>query len=219
MVRVADLRANFLCRIHEEGLIDHAESVAAECENLDTALETWSRNVPVNWRPATVPATKPPLMNATSQENMPGAHSYPSTAHAALWNQYRCLRLVVNNIILNLFQTTFLSPSHFSTAETYRARCFERIRMLSEDLCSGVMFVSNSQHLCRKGGHNLREGTLHPKMAWLLVWPLTMAVSTECIPEPQSILLRTKMQSVTELLGDITFNLPIGSVKTSRASK
>lgn len=82
------------------------------------------------------------------------------------------------------------------------------MELLTADLCAGVLFFFNS--LDPTGLRTLQLGKftittddeILPKVAGLLAWPLTVAVSCEYIPESQRQWLKGKLKIVAKSLGD-----------------
>ncbi len=76
------------------------------------------------------------------------------------------------------------------------------------NLCAGVPFFFNS--LESTGLRTLQLGKftittddeILPKVAGLLAWPLTVAISCEYIPKPQRLWLKSKLKIVAKSLGD-----------------
>lgn len=226
MLRLVNLRARSLYLFRNSswktsgercGLPDPTQispqQIAIEAQELDSALEAWSMNVPDEWmfvvkRPPTFQSVFP----AEYSYQCP-IHIYASHGHAAIWNRYRAVRLVVNSIHRRALTCLLQCPMQLPFTLAQQALCQDQIESLAIDLCGGVHFFFDSSS--NSAGHkaHIRSNTIEydfdqnrnhvrPRMATLLAWPLTVAVSTEGVPNAQRQWLLARMRMVAEPIGD-----------------
>ena len=132
--RIVNLRAAF-----KTGEMTDQQLIRETALDIDSDLETWKAGVPISWRHATIddPNTDP----ATCFEGK--RHVYPNLWIAEAWNNWRSLRILVNQIILQNELRTDMS----GIAE----RAVEMIRHFSAELCISISSFTNSprKFLCR----------------------------------------------------------------------
>ncbi|KAI1408379.1 hypothetical protein F5Y13DRAFT_111593 [Hypoxylon sp. FL1857] len=212
MIRVASLRQRslplFLPKSARFSSQLHPGHIAAEGQDLDTALESWARNVPDDWKfsaqsGSTVDITFDGLI-----------HIYPSHGHGAIWNRYRAVHIIVNSIRKRALSIMAQCSAQTVSANAEQEICQEKIASLATDLCRGIPFFIASRNDIQEStaspmraikiGNNVIHTNYEilPKLATLLAWPLTLAVSTEPVPEPQKQYLKIKLKSVANALGD-----------------
>lgn len=119
-----------------------------------------------------------------------------SLENATVWNQYRALRLALNSIHLRSLDTLSRCPADTTLISWQQVICRDQISAISNDLCDGLQFCLNA------GKGTSGKGELLTKVAFLVAWPLTLANSSESIPEPQRGTLHSMMKIVTSTLGD-----------------
>ena len=213
MIRVAALRTESLNLLlgNTEFPTDtlRSEDIAAKAQDLDTALGSWSQSLPEDWIFSIRPSPATPGERDNSYND--AVHEYPTHGHAAVWNRYRAVRLIVNSILIRCLAHQLQSLEYSSQRsfvviqqETVRAS----MQLIINELCAGVPFFFNS--LDPTGLRSIKLGKysfttddeIFPKMAALLAWPLTVAVSTEYIPEAERQWLKGRLKTVAKSLGD-----------------
>ncbi|KAI1455593.1 hypothetical protein F4805DRAFT_468625 [Annulohypoxylon moriforme] len=209
IVRVASLRSRslhiFLPKSERFSSQLSPVDIASEARDLDIALESWSRNILDDWKFSTQP-------NTSVDDTFDGlAHTYTSHGHATIWNRYRAIHIIINSIRKRaLWIASQCSSQSISTME--QEMCLEKISLLSTDLCRSVPFFVASQPVTHNsppdGVTSVNETAVQahyeilPKFATFLAWPLTLAVSTDAVPEPQKQWLKIKLKSIAKSLGD-----------------
>ena len=215
MVRIATLRAKSLALREKSTLpfgVNCLEVVAAEAQELDTALASWSRDVPEDWKFSTQPSPASLGPPETDLRYNGPVHTYTTHGHAAIWNRYRAVRLIVNSIRIRALSDLLQNQSQHSFVVPQQDLCQKNMDSIVEDLCGSVPFFFNSPNT-NGDGTGLRsirlgnfvistESEILPKMAGLLAWPLTLAVSTDGVPEPQRQWLKRKLKIVATSIGD-----------------
>lgn len=121
--------------------------------SIDTNLADWVNDL--SWEYSYMTRT-----NGRAEDLFGGYYYvYKSARKAAIWNTYRCARILVNEIILN-------SLAHALDTESCRA-AQALINQLSSDICASVLF-----HLW--GDNSIQHSSYTPRAAagYSLLWPL-----------------------------------------------
>ncbi|KAF2711043.1 hypothetical protein K504DRAFT_404180 [Pleomassaria siparia CBS 279.74] len=125
--RVIDLRAAIA-----NGEIFDAQIIHAKALEIESDLVSWRWTLPNGWRYDTI-------RNRSEPEAFMGmGHVYRSRWIAEIWNNWRTLRIVVNQIII---QTQLCLPVS-STSREARARSI--IKQLSTDICISTTSFTNT---------------------------------------------------------------------------
>jgi hypothetical protein len=217
MVRIANLRAKSLHVLSErddEGSLHphQLKIVAGEADELNLALELWSRSISESWQysihhsPPT-PQSSDALEKDQLFEGI--SHTYPSPAHAAIWNRYRAIRLIVNSICTRSLSELLVvadrlphcdarSADRLKLVQVQQSKCRENIESLATEICGSLpCFFSSGLGL-----PSTPAAFILPKMAVLMVWPVAVAIRTQGIPDPQRIWLKGKLKTAADALGD-----------------
>jgi hypothetical protein len=213
MIRVAALRTKSLALFGGESMCPFTvEEAAAEAHELDKALALWSQAVPDDWKFSSQPCTARLESPETDLLYNGPVHTYTTHGHACVWNRYRAARLIVNSIGNRSFSNLPQYPSQHSFSMAQQEICRTNIESLANELCGSVPFFFNSPNTpgagagsgsIKIGGNVVKtESEILPKMAGLLAWPLTVAVSTDGVPEPQRQWLKRRLKAVAISAGD-----------------
>jgi hypothetical protein len=89
--RIVNLRAAL-----QNGEVTDPRVIREIALEIDGDLETWRAGVPLNWRYATIDATEALVGTCFDGKR----HVYPSLWIADVWNNWRALRILVNQIIV-----------------------------------------------------------------------------------------------------------------------
>ncbi|PNP56783.1 hypothetical protein THARTR1_03479 [Trichoderma harzianum] len=205
IIRVLTLRnksISFLRDVDEANpeIIDEVKSIAMEAYALDYDLALWPLGLAQDWRCQISRAYSQPSLNAADARANTPSHTYSSVGHAAIWNRYRALRLIINSIQKRSF-FALKSLSDISFAETNMQRCQVNINNLAVDLRCGVEFSLTSQAPARGAKATAFIDTPHPSVAALLAWPLTVAVSVDAIEPPEKTWMKGALKAVARSLG------------------
>lgn len=199
MIRAAAARARaldfFSDSSHIPMTMENIVDVASEARTLDIDLAKWSWKVPEDWRYITVD-------DPASETSFNGhVHKYDNYSHASVWIRYRALRLITNSIMLRCLTTAHtLDPN--LTHLFSKADLLKKITdSLATEMCASVPYFFTTSTRDVTLGDSTNAAIL-PKVAGLLAWPLTVAVSTEHIPEPQRRWLQVRLKQVAEAIGD-----------------
>ncbi|KAI1104373.1 hypothetical protein F4804DRAFT_192916 [Jackrogersella minutella] len=210
MVRVAALRSKslhmFLPKSARFSSQPPPTDIASEARDIDIALESWSSTIPDGWKFST-------KSDSRTDATFDGlAHIYASHGHAAIWNRYRAIHIIINSLRKRALCIASRCSSEMISTEAEQEACQKRIDSLATDLCRGIPFFVDSRptanDLPYTKANAVEDNTTQvyyeilPKLAALLAWPLALTVSTEAVPEPQREWLKVKMKSVANSLGD-----------------
>lgn len=209
MLRTASLRACSIKVFHQlQGdcfphVSKRPPEIAAEARELDSAFASWEDGLPAAWKyTASFVGFDPAITIA--QDNYP-SHTYQSQGHATVWNRCRAFRLIVNSIHAHAL-ATLQDPKRIALVARSQELCQQNINSISTDLVSGAQFLFNayksSTVLPTDSMTNNERHKILPKIAALLAWLLTVAVSTKGVPEPQKLLLLSQLKLVADALGD-----------------
>ncbi|TGO07281.1 hypothetical protein BTUL_0297g00040 [Botrytis tulipae] len=212
LVEVADLR---YCVNHisiglddipasESGqIVTKVRGVLVPAQELEMKLVKWAKEIPMMdyWS----------TFRVRDDEEEPGAndifdqtvHLYPSISHAAMWAQYRAIRLHVNEIILKVFHREIES----SNPDTKFYKNIVRLNMekLALDFSASLQFVLGWVELGRTGMKMIRKGrrdAVKASTASLFCWPLTVSTMISEIPEQHRSYLKSRLRDVSELVDD-----------------
>lgn len=131
LANIAHKFTNLHASIKDNTLLD-SNAILVEVLALDIALEEWHQNLPEFWRFKIRPAT----------EDMPFTflgmtHDYKDVWVSRVLNNYRWLRILVNELLLvhmKQDETGTYTPEH----EEQRKKSVEMISMMATDICTGV---------------------------------------------------------------------------------
>lgn len=187
-------------------LIDIAEELNEEIQDLDKALQEWTADFPSNWcyERHILPDPHPwPMRDFYS----PIVYSYPSPAFAAVWNQYFATRMLINSTrlrILNLLHSTSTTFSHQQHLE-----CLSQMQIMANDLASSVPFslqrfkVTHSPRspFSRKSITLNTKEDIKPYVAKLIIWPLSIVSSLEYVEAKQQSWFRSELARLGKISG------------------
>ncbi|KAJ5314611.1 Histidine phosphatase superfamily clade-1 [Penicillium atrosanguineum] len=172
--RLSNLRAEILAKT-----FNHASEIIAAASAIEADLIAWLAALPPDFNYENL--TKPPF-DFLFQERCRGIalydnqyHVYPTLWVCSTWNQYRCARIIVSEIILSHIRQISDSSSLRSLSDEFKTQCNtlrSTIRRLAVDICRSVPF-----HL---GAHlKYASPNFPPPESYIgglmLLWPLFLA--------------------------------------------
>jgi hypothetical protein len=209
LIRAAALQSKSTTLLGDENLVlpsdvTELKIVAIEAQELDVGFQNWPSSLPEDWL-FTLHTSKG--SDSTSGLLYEGSvHRYKAYGHAAVWNRYRAVRIIVNDIHLQLLSRLPQNPSLITQVET----CQKNVGSLATDLCYSVpvFFSSNpashdSVSKSAKSNRNIldTQQTITPMMATVIAWPVTVAISTEAVPNAQKQWLQSKLKTIAGVVG------------------
>ncbi|KAH8660424.1 hypothetical protein BX600DRAFT_438635 [Xylariales sp. PMI_506] len=223
MIRVTKLRSRFINLMRQSTRelkmqMGTLNDLAEEAEDVDFALLSWKQGISTEWE-----FSKHPVENCriaahhdiTFGNIIP---SYATLSHAAVWNRYRAVRLIVTSIRMKLLNTSQQDQMLEVPLNFEMNSCQETINSLIMDICHSVPFFFSSGHKTVDMGNSRTRTNFHrsfnpkmqPKTAIFLTWPLIVAVSTEAAPILEKQWLRRKL----EMIGKDTGNAVLVKITT-----
>ena len=180
---------------------DHSDSVGivSQALDIDTQFAKWVTQLSTQFFYTTV--TIPQRCEEVFSENY---HVYSGICIASTWNSYRCLRIILNEILIEqmmyLCQTQLdLSEPNIELIDFYRARTRASqalIRQLTIDICASVPFYF-SYH--KNDSHSPVQV---PTMSGnLLIWSLYTAAVAGNISHKMRVWIVGKLKAMYEIMG------------------
>jgi hypothetical protein len=215
MVRTANLRAQSLALAKDLALATDEQpwvDLATEARELDDALVSWSQELPEDWKFSTL--ASPAIMNPAESDLFyhGPVHIFTTHGHGAIWLRYRAICLIVNSIRNRALSRLVESPLHGESVVAQQELCQKNIESTANDMCGSVPFFFNlpNDPAGTPGLKSIRLGKsifstdddILPKMAIFLAWPLTVALNTDGVPNPQRQWLRYRLKIAASSLGD-----------------
>lgn len=216
LIRVAILRTRALELLHDKKLTlesrtNKLKTVAVETRDLDLAFAAWPQGVSEDWKFSIHPSIEcsEPTKSELFYEG--SVHKYTTRGHAAIWNRYRAVRLILNTMHMRVLSALVQCTSPEPSINAQLEMCQENIGLLATDLCFSVPVFFNVYNMIQDEagsepawiGNNINcpENEIMLKMAAILAWPLTVAVSTEAVPKAQKVWLQHRLKTVASVIG------------------
>ena len=214
LVRAASLRARSLASVSSRDRTlplntTYLEEIEAEARDLNNALAAWFRSVPSEWKYQISHTNIEVTSTDMFYDNT--VYNYTTPAHACIWNRCRAVGLIANSIrfeVIKSLEITSQSPMRIQQQDL----CLHQLECLATDMCRSVPSFFNVPNLIKDAtglksiklgsGYFSSDCDIFPKLAGLLAWPLTVAVSTSAVPDPPKQWLRRKLKAVAVALGD-----------------
>ncbi|OQO03170.1 hypothetical protein B0A48_11425 [Cryoendolithus antarcticus] len=196
LVRVGSLRAKFLTTGAGASNDRDYTSLIEEADDLNVALGEWYADLPEAWKPGTVHDGQYPFELIIAE-----VHEHRTHGHAAVILRYRATRILVNSIVDRCLSCTVSPQNSTNTAR-------QTIAELAEDICRDVPYFfnqlgANGSRWLSIGNHIITsQDDITPKLAGLLAWPLSIAVSCDALPAKQTEWLRERLRTVAAAYGD-----------------
>lgn len=177
--------------------------IAAEAGEIDSALEAWSRSLPNEWR----------FTDAQRYQDGFPVHTHASHAHAAVWIQYRALRLITNSVRMRALRALPPNLTQDDFVQIEYTACLLNTEVLTKDMCSGVSSLFSTPTTSHQAGSeswSIKVGDcamgsafeILPKLAHLISWSLFVAVRTEHAPARMKEWLKARLRTVVVVLGN-----------------
>jgi hypothetical protein len=119
------------------------EKIYSEAENICMDLMTWSRCVPIEWRP--LRARPAAIARGSIPTYMGHCDIYPSVQVASLWNLWRCYRLMILKIMIICIEfrsQNLLSTDYMATISTGHGKyeVHQEFQELIDSICYSVPY-------------------------------------------------------------------------------
>ena len=188
-------------------ILPEAIDLSSEAQELDKALENWSRLIPETCSYKRHVLEQP---GAYPQRNFysPEAFTFASAGHTALWNQYFTARILINSTYLRILGIGL----HSMCSEYYRHQvegATAHLKTMGECLAATIPFGLGRLTIDASDSGSAKSVTLAPKdqeikpsQADLLVWPLSVASCLEGIDSKQQKWFQAELASIGRIVGD-----------------
>jgi hypothetical protein len=136
---------------------------------------------------------------------LPDYHVYSSIWAATFWNQYRCIRILVNELITDQISYVLEHPEEFPSSwesihfyECQLAASRSALLQLAQGICDSVPFylgynLNSNRHAFRPPPKSVSGN--------LLLWPLYTAAVTGAIPETMRIWVAGRLRMIADVMG------------------
>ncbi|MCJ1283992.1 hypothetical protein MMC26_003323 [Xylographa opegraphella] len=170
-------------------------SIFSKMAALEADLANWVKELPAEWAFTTTDLTK----DADIMFEGP-YHVYRNIWVAILWNHYRSIRIMANDILLDFLDQLSSLPLDENSGISQKRRCQSVgiVSRLATDICHSIPFLLNHNGMAT-------ETKLTPTLTgvFTILWPLKVAASTSDASE-------ALYQWARSLLQDIGRNKGIG---------
>lgn len=206
-------------------LLADAKMLLQDARDTDSLLSSWLTTTSLEWHYSMIERSE----CVTQTSHVPftelefklddmfygtSAHAYASIGHAAIWNRYRVLRLIVNSIIIQaLDHCSGHSKSGADTncMQTRKRQTVGTIQALVDDICASVPYhfgfiastKPNATLTHGEHGSSLQPGLqIKANTIRFLIWSLTTAKSLSIIPKQQRDYIKDRLLDVSCVCDD-----------------
>lgn len=183
----------------------------AEAQTLDHVLATWANDMPIESRyiTRTIPDDQPVDISYMLFDAK--LHIYPTAGHAGMWNYYRAVRLIVNDVVLKTLAVIAGSPdSDIESLEALEEAAKSTVQRLADDLCASMPDIFGLIETHHAGPDFTVVTKIPPSLdrsakaitTSFLCWPLTIAAMVWGIPEQHQRYMRDCLLYVGEIVND-----------------
>jgi len=171
--------------------------IIASLQALDVQYGAWLDTCPASFEYTTVP-----LQQRSSEVFSDSYHVYSSIGVAAVWNNYRCVRILVNELLLAQLNYKIKTLEDAATLVHYslweqQTRALNTVLQLSHDICASVPFFLGYPDYTH-GGSGLPPKAISGN---LLIWPLYIAACTGLVSTVMRSWIMGRLRLVSEMLG------------------
>jgi hypothetical protein len=179
---------------------DYSRSNEIVCSvlDIDTKLATWATTLPPQYAYDIVPISEPSEEIFTDHY-----HLYRNLWIAMVWNNYRCIRILVNELLLvhflHLSQQQISIPNErgsFSSYDSEVTRVKSVMMTLTHEICASVPF-----YLGYHGSQNFPPKPPKAANGNLLIWPLYVAASMDIISNMMRAWAVTRLEKIGQSMG------------------
>jgi hypothetical protein len=115
-------------------------------------------------------------------------HLYSDVTVASLWNTYRALRILVNQIIIEQLARIDRSSidSVFMDKHVYQSqvnKSKQTVVKFSHEICATIPFFMHHNHYKDQAGWDSAYNSKHTARAKLVIWQLYVAGQMECVSD------------------------------------
>ena len=220
MVKASELR-NQVSNLHVDfatlSMLDGYDEMVrlyrllAEAQTLDHVLVTWANDMPIESRYITHTISDDQRVDISYMLHDAMVHIYPTAGHAGMWNYYRAVRFIVNDVVLKTLAVIAGSPdSDMESLKALEEAAKLTVKRLADDLCASVPDVLGLIEMHHVEPDFTVVTKIPPSLdrsgkaitSSFLCWPLTIAATVCGIPEQHQRYLRDRLLDVSEIVND-----------------
>lgn len=219
--RSKDSMASNQCKNEATSLVKHARTV-------DNLLIRWASNFPPDWTFITQgePSSGSdvvPSIEAEQLERLQYGSTislYPNFEQATRWNQYRASRMITNAIIVRALRLIAKCSTEDNSSPkllfSQQIAAQEEVQEGVDQICASVPYYFDVMGTNSENPRTTkpRLDNVNARQAYLLAWPLTIAVAAPAIPEQQRQWIRSKVLLVSRITGNGALEL-VANMNTS----
>ncbi|MCJ1433213.1 hypothetical protein MMC27_002572 [Xylographa pallens] len=165
-------------------------SISFMLANLEADLAKWVEELPAEWAFTITVSTEDSENIFESQ-----CHVYHSLWVAILWNHYRSIRILVNDLLLSYLDLLASVPSDDNSGipPKQQRQSIGIVSRLATDICYSIPFQLNHNGMAQRN-----NTTLTPTLtgAFTILWPLKVAACTSGASEALYQWARSLLQSI-----------------------
>ncbi|KAJ9648742.1 hypothetical protein H2199_000655 [Coniosporium tulheliwenetii] len=168
---------------------------------VDADLEQWARTLPDAWGYKTVSWKHDMPDDLANAPQYPGPkHVYEDTFIANIMNDYRVSRIFCQSVVLSC--TTWLSPpGEDLSTESQCLVARHIIQQMVDDICASVPFHMDYSLQSKARSMGQDEAAAEALGGYFLVWPVFVALNTECVPRQQREWLQGRLSHIGYTFG------------------
>ena len=136
-------------------------------------------------------------------------HVYDSITASCMWNNYRCARILVQELILDTLSTSSEGEVTFPQQHALEAQCRQTALHMVEDICASVPFSLGSE-LEMDGASDAAHAATSPACAGFMIsgsggltlmWPLLVAANSGVASEDMRVWIAGCLDKVGHSMG------------------
>lgn len=189
--------------------LSRLSQLLADARTLDDILIIWADRLPVEFHYSTITVHNS-VCTWTSQKVFDRTvHIYSTAGHASVWNRWRSLRLILNDIMFKISPT--LTQTLGSDTALLEQAARSRVHSLVADLCASVPYILGFLKIQAGDEGDLTVDIKVPaslkeycnaSVASTLCWPLNEAIMVSEITERHRQYLKDRILDVSEIVDD-----------------
>jgi len=208
-VRTVSLRSTLAQLLANKDFTEQAESIDLEAQELDKALQDWAAKALSTYQLHTISA---PASLPTKHLYAPIVYSYDTLGSAAKCAQYFAARMVLisTRIQVRAKATELTRVASFGglLCDRTQEECTQNLAAMATSLASSIPFCLSIFEPAQIPGcrPTLKpDDSIRPWLAGLVVWPLSIASSLECVGDKQRSWFRSELVELGRIKGDRVF--------------
>ena len=177
----------------DEYVSDSSEIISSML-GFETELAAWAMGLPLSWSYSTAIAA-----DSTDEVFEGYFHIYQDIWTASIWNNYRCIRILVNEYILG-YLTRLTSATYPFMPSEHRIQHQQSRNVLSQlasDICASVPFHLGHAHI------PLQSSLSEPPAlgGYVLLWPLYIAATMDGGSKATRLWIAQRLKSIGDTMG------------------